>query len=342
MNTFHLASLALLVGLISAAATSTYPRVDAVVPEIEFPVAATDTKSCAQVAAKSLDAVASCDGFTPEGIQTISAAYSRVKAAADKEATSTYPRVDAVVPEIECPVAATDTRSCKQRGWYALVSIAAKSLNAVASCDGLTPEGIESISAAYSMVKAAADKHAAEQAAAKLRPQFKLVTFTVTPECQETEWKLRMSDIVSTANSCEKGTNYKVYEGHWQATQLTNAYGFQTQASGVADPKNTAAANTYTFFEKFENQHAESTHLSPKIGMTTQTVGTSVGLWEDLKEDLQKFKYMTTPEIVSKPTEELFNELLGSMKETAKFSPSQKTTQEDICRCYKHRNCVWY
>jgi len=38
MNTFHLASLALLVGLISAAPTSTYPHVDAVVPEIEFPV----------------------------------------------------------------------------------------------------------------------------------------------------------------------------------------------------------------------------------------------------------------------------------------------------------------
>jgi len=35
MNTFHLASLALLVGLISAAPTSTYPHVDAVVPEIE-------------------------------------------------------------------------------------------------------------------------------------------------------------------------------------------------------------------------------------------------------------------------------------------------------------------
>jgi len=42
MNTFHLASLALLVGLISAAPTSTYPHVDAVVPEIEFPVAVTD------------------------------------------------------------------------------------------------------------------------------------------------------------------------------------------------------------------------------------------------------------------------------------------------------------
>jgi len=38
MNTFHLASLALLVGLISAAPTSTYPHVDAVVPETEFPV----------------------------------------------------------------------------------------------------------------------------------------------------------------------------------------------------------------------------------------------------------------------------------------------------------------
>jgi hypothetical protein len=35
MNTFHLASLALLVGLISAGPTSTYPHVDAVVPEIE-------------------------------------------------------------------------------------------------------------------------------------------------------------------------------------------------------------------------------------------------------------------------------------------------------------------
>merc|ERR1712086_96326 len=36
MNTFHLASLALLAGLISAAPTSTYRHVDAVVPEIEF------------------------------------------------------------------------------------------------------------------------------------------------------------------------------------------------------------------------------------------------------------------------------------------------------------------
>jgi len=35
MNTFHLASLALLVGLISAGPTSTYPHVDAVIPEIE-------------------------------------------------------------------------------------------------------------------------------------------------------------------------------------------------------------------------------------------------------------------------------------------------------------------
>jgi len=36
MNTFHLASLALLVGLISAAPTSTYRHVDAVVPEIDL------------------------------------------------------------------------------------------------------------------------------------------------------------------------------------------------------------------------------------------------------------------------------------------------------------------
>jgi len=36
MNTFHLASLALLAGLISAAPTSTHRHVDAVVPEIEF------------------------------------------------------------------------------------------------------------------------------------------------------------------------------------------------------------------------------------------------------------------------------------------------------------------
>merc|ERR1711935_327412 len=44
MNTFHLASLALLVGLISAIPTSTYPHVDAVVPEIEFPAVEDEPK----------------------------------------------------------------------------------------------------------------------------------------------------------------------------------------------------------------------------------------------------------------------------------------------------------